>query len=79
MDLRDDKQIAFRGVYGPPDNASSYSKPTLFKSLCASWAGLGESLYGDVRLGDFEFEVDESGRAVAVTARGTRSTLRRKT
>ncbi|KAF5013005.1 hypothetical protein FDECE_952 [Fusarium decemcellulare] len=76
--LRDDKQVAFRGVFGQASSKNSFApggSPWIFG--CTAWAGVGEPSYGNIGLDDFVFEVDETGRATAITARGLRTTLRR--
>jgi hypothetical protein len=77
--LHDDGQVAFRGVYGPDSNTSSFSqgdKPWL--GGCGAWGGVGEPAYGNVGLDDFVFDVDNSGKGLAITTRGLRKTLRRR-
>ncbi|KAM0436599.1 hypothetical protein ACHAPT_002307 [Fusarium lateritium] len=77
--LHADGEVAFRGVYGMNTNASVFGsgdKPWL--GGCAAWAGVDEPAYGNVGLDDFVLDVDEAGRATAITARGSRKTLQRQ-
>ena len=72
-------KVAFRGVYGLNTNESVFgSRDEPWLGGCGAWAGVGEPPYGNVGLDDFVFDVDEDGRATAITARGARKTLQRK-
>ncbi|KAF4963135.1 hypothetical protein FSARC_8848 [Fusarium sarcochroum] len=76
--LHGNGQVAFRGVYGPGTNESSFLQPNKpWMGGCAAWGSVGEPAYGNVGLDDFVFDVNETGKAVAVTARGVRQTLQR--
>jgi hypothetical protein len=80
VDLKDRRQVAFRGVFGPLRNDSAFSTDGSggsFHDVCGSWAGVGKPPYGTVGLDDFVFDVDCKGRATAVTARGLRTKLKR--
>jgi hypothetical protein len=74
--LEDGKQIAFRGVYEAPGNATLFSasgRP--FAGGCVAWGAVGEPAYGNVGLDDFVFDVDATGKATAIRARGARQVL----
>ncbi|RSL85883.1 hypothetical protein CEP51_003100 [Fusarium floridanum] len=72
-------KVAFRGVYGLNTNESVFgSRDEPWLGGCGAWAGVGEPPYGNVGLDDFVFDVDEDGRATAITARGARKTLQRQ-
>lgn len=78
--LRSNGQVAFRGVWGPLTNQSVFSAPGQgpFTRACAAWGEVGEPPYGNIGLDDFIFDVDETGKATAIIARGVRTTLSRK-
>ncbi|WAO88762.1 Beta-lactamase domain-containing protein [Fusarium falciforme] len=72
-------KVAFRGVYGLNTNESVFgSRDEPWLGGCGAWAGVGEPPYGNIGLDDFVFDVDENGRATAITARGARKTLQRQ-
>ncbi|RSM13195.1 hypothetical protein CEP52_002047 [Fusarium oligoseptatum] len=72
-------KVAFRGVDGLNTNESVFgSRDQPWLGGCGAWAGVGEPPYGNVGLDDFVFDVDEDGRATAITARGARKTLQRQ-
>jgi len=78
MDLHNGKQVAFRGVYEIPNKDGVYSSGSRpFEKYCATWSQLSEPQYGNIGLDDFVFDIDEMGKATAITARGERKTLKR--
>ena len=79
VDLQNSTQVAFRGVFEIPGTGDAFSSSGMppFGTYCGSWATVSEPAYGNVGLEDFVFDVDEAGRATALTARGARKTLLR--
>ncbi len=79
--LKDERQMAFRGVFDYQGSSGVYStaETTPFGRRCVAWATVGSPHYGNVGLDDFVFDIDGSGCATAITTRGARKTLARQT
>ncbi|KAI1747220.1 beta-lactamase/transpeptidase-like protein [Xylaria castorea] len=76
--LQGDGLIAFRAVYETARNASYTSQPgVVFSQGCLPWGDVAAIQYGSVALDDFVFEIDDKGRATAITPRVARQTLKR--
>lgn len=50
----------------------------LISGACVTWFNIGSFTYGGISLDDFLFTLDRSGRAVSLSPRGLRQTLRKK-
>lgn len=71
------QKLAFRGVFELHGQGDAFSTDGMspFQTYCASWSTVGEPTYGNVGLDDFVFEVNQSGKTVALIARGARRTM----
>jgi hypothetical protein len=78
VNLHDDGRTAYRGVFEYEGSVGVFStnETSPFGSHCAAWAAVSTPQYGNIGLDDFVFHVDETGRAIAVTARGARTELK---
>jgi len=61
--LYDGDQVGFTSYYQPP------APDRLFFGSCFSWVDVDELTFGNIPLGQFVFEVDRGGRAVAVESK----------
>lgn len=86
MGLEGKGRISFRGVWEVKEVDEPEASPQTdvteanvgpFSSSCLSWGGIDSLTYGNVGLDDFEFEVDQTGKATALRPRAMRETLKR--
>lgn len=78
MGLESNGMIAFRAVYEAARAPSYTSQPgVVFSQGCLPWGAVAGIQYGSVAFDDFVFEVDDKGRATAITPRVARQTLKR--
>ncbi|KAF5642049.1 beta-lactamase-like 1 [Fusarium sp. NRRL 52700] len=86
MGLEGNKRMSFRGVFEAhlanvstaeaEENATEASVGP-FSGGCGSWGAVDSLAYGNIGVDDFEFEVDEDGKATGLTPRVMRETLKK--
>ncbi|KAF5252026.1 hypothetical protein FANTH_2980 [Fusarium anthophilum] len=78
MGLEGNKRISFRGVFEAhlADESTSEAETNAteasvgpFSGGCLSWGGVDSLTYGNIGVDDFEFEIDEDGKATGLTPR----------
>ncbi|KAF4498928.1 beta-lactamase-like 1 [Fusarium agapanthi] len=86
MGLEENKRISFRGVFEAhlADDSTAEAETNAteasvgpFSGGCLSWAGVDSLTYGNIGIDDFEFEIDEDGKATGLTPRVMRETLKK--
>ncbi len=68
-------KVGFTGLYEQPTPVQTNET---WLSVCSGWFSVDTFTYGDIPIGDMVFEVDGSGKAIAVEIRAFRETLTRK-
>ncbi|KAF4448678.1 putative beta-lactamase-like 1 [Fusarium austroafricanum] len=82
MGLQGNGRMSFRGIYESKDGGESEAEATEasagpFSGTCLSWGGMDSMTYGNIGIDDFEFEVDQSGKATGLRPRVMRETLKK--
>jgi hypothetical protein len=86
MGLEGNGRMSFRGVFevnavgdseAQPDANATEESAGPFSGGCLSWGGVDSLTYGNIGIDDFEFEVDQNGKATGLTARVMRETLKK--
>jgi hypothetical protein len=77
MGLKGKGRMSFRGIWEVKlaDEPEANDEPS--EAVCANWGGIDSLNYGGIGLDDFEFEVDENGKATGIRPRAMRETLKR--
>lgn len=68
-------KIGFTAVYQPPEKVSTNET---WYDACPSWLDIDDFTFASVPLGQFVFEIDESGKAGSVEIKALGTTLARK-
>ncbi|RGP63530.1 beta-lactamaselike 1 [Fusarium sporotrichioides] len=81
MGLERNGRMSFRAIFevdavGDSVNATEESAGP-FTGSCLSWGGVDTLTYGNIGFDDFQFEVDQSGKAIALSAEVMRETLQK--
>ncbi|KAF5598346.1 beta-lactamase-like 1 [Fusarium pseudocircinatum] len=86
MGLKGNKRVSFRGVFeahladeSPSESETNATEASVgpFSGGCLSWGGVDSLTYGNIGVDDFEFEIDDSGKATGLTPRVMRETLKK--
>lgn len=67
--------IRFRGVYENRADEPVSTDLDPWTDLCMSWGGIDAVKYGDIGIDDFEFKLNEDGKATSITPKVWRETL----
>jgi hypothetical protein len=81
MGLEGNGKMSFRAIFEinavGDSEAQSEASAGPFTGSCLSWGGVDTLTYGNIGLDDFEFDVDQSGKATGLSARVMRETLKK--
>ncbi|RBQ78067.1 hypothetical protein FVER14953_03457 [Fusarium verticillioides] len=86
MGLEGSKRVSFRGVFeahladeSPSEAETNTTEASVgpFSGGCLSWGGVDSLTYGNIGVDDFEFEIDDNGKAIGLTPRVMRETLKK--
>ncbi|KAH7166429.1 beta-lactamase/transpeptidase-like protein [Dactylonectria macrodidyma] len=73
--LEGNGKIRFRGVYDFEREVPSQGIVDPWVDLCLAWGGADAVKYGNMAIDDFEFDLDDSGKATGITPRVWRERL----
>ncbi|KAL6918990.1 hypothetical protein FSHL1_002971 [Fusarium sambucinum] len=80
MGLEVNGRISFRAVFeaklvGETDADATDASVGPFSGSCLTWGGVDNLIYGSIGLDDFEFELDQTGKATTIRPRVMRESL----
>ncbi|KAL4792670.1 beta-lactamase/transpeptidase-like protein [Aspergillus venezuelensis] len=75
--LKSRNKISFRAIVTAPAPTGPPNGP--MTNVCVSWLTVDSPVYGSVAVDEFVFEIGQAGKALTVTPRALRTSLRRDT